>query len=315
VYIDVQRLALGLFGTHMVANSMLVGAAYQAGALPVSGTSIEEAIRLNGTAVEMNLAAFRWGRVAVAHPDALPDVADHKDVRKTIARVADLVTSVDADAELQRLLEVRVNDLVAYQGLRYAARYVDVVRTVAQRERKLGEAGQPVAEAVAWNLYKLMAYKDEYEVARLHLEEAAAAAVTAEFGDGVRVQWNLHPPVLKALGLDRKIALGPWFRPAFSSLLKMRRLRGTPLDVFGYARVRKVERSLVEQYRSMVLAALERLDVGNHEAVVELSSLADLVRGYEDIKLGNVRAYLARVRSLTAELRIPDFIDETLAAV
>jgi indolepyruvate ferredoxin oxidoreductase len=315
VYVDVQRLAVGLFGTHMVANSMLVGAAYQAGALPFALASIEEAIRLNGTAVDLNLAAFRWGRAAVARPDSLPEVGEVKDRAKVIARVADLVTGIDADAELHHLLEVRVNDLAEYQDLRYAAKYAAVVRSVAAAERKVSGEGQALAEAVARNLYKLMAYKDEYEVARLHLEDAAAAAVTAEFGEGVSVKWNLHPPALKALGLNRKVALGSWFRPAFSSLVKMRRLRGTPLDVFGYAEVRKIERALVTHYRRLIETAVDKLDADNRDLVVELAALPDLVRGYEEVKLGNVRAYLERVRDVTARLGLPHLIDDVLAEV
>jgi indolepyruvate ferredoxin oxidoreductase len=144
-----------------------------------------------------------------------------------------------------------------------------------------------------------MAYKDEYEVARLHLEAGARARAEAEVGGELKVSYNLHPPMLRALGMQRKLRLGPWFTPVLGSLQHGRRLRGTPLDPFGYAKVRRVERQLVGEYRDLVGKAAARLTPENHALAVELANLPDMVRGYEDVKLANVDRYrqeLARLR-------------------
>jgi indolepyruvate ferredoxin oxidoreductase len=151
---------------------------------------------------------------------------------------------------------------------------------------------------VARNLYKLMAYKDEYEVARLSLDPQLTASITAQFGEGARYRYQLHPPVLRALGMTSKIGLGPWFRPGFRLLAAGRRLRGTPFDLFGRTQVRRTERTLVSEYRAVVGQLLSGLTTANHALAVEIAGLPDLVRGYEEIKLRNVTAY----RDRSAEL-------------
>jgi indolepyruvate ferredoxin oxidoreductase len=169
---------------------------------------------------------------------------------------------------------------------------------VRDAERTAVPGTQALAEGVTRYLFKLMAYKDEYEVARLHLENDLAAALKAEYPDGVRIQYNLHPPMLRALGFQHKIKLGRWFDGVFRALRAMRGLRGTALDPFGWAEVRRVERALVEEYRGLVEKALVGLDATSHARAVELANLPDLIRGYEDIKLANVRRFREEVRSL-----------------
>jgi indolepyruvate ferredoxin oxidoreductase len=171
---------------------------------------------------------------------------------------------------------------------------------VAEQERVPGSEG--LAQAVARNLFKLMAYKDEYEVARLHLDAYERARLRAELGEGARVWFNLHPPLLRALGLKRKLKLGRWFVPAFRALRAMRRLRGTPFDPFGYAKVRRVERGLVSEYEELVGETLGRLSPDSHAAAVELCELPDLIRGYEAIKLRSVERFTERVAELREEL-------------
>jgi indolepyruvate ferredoxin oxidoreductase len=148
-----------------------------------------------------------------------------------------------------------------------------------------------------------MAYKDEYEVARLHLDAVEQAKLHAEFGEDVKVWFNLHPPLLRAMGLQRKLKLGPWFVPAFRSLYRSRRLRGTKLDPFGRAKVRRVERELIGEYEQLVGEALNLLTPENHDSVVELLELPDLIRGYEDIKLRNVLLYRKRADAALKRLR------------
>jgi len=303
VYLDAQAMAEALFDDHMATNPILLGAAYQAGALPISAASIERAMRLNGVAIEMNLLAFRWGRMAVVDRKHVEAAVKQASGTLEQPRVLDvearaLVDSVDAAGELRRLLEVRVPELIAYQSAAYAKQYVDFVRKVADEERRRAPGRTGVAEAVARHLHKLMAYKDEYEVARLHLDAAVRAELAARFGPAIRVSWHLHPPILRALGWKRKIRFGAWFKPVLAALAALKGLRGTPFDVFGYADVRRVERELVGEYRRLIEAALGRLGAQNHDTVAAIAELPDEVRGYERIKLDNVR----RVREKAAQL-------------
>ncbi len=308
VYLDAQAIAEGLFGDHMAVNPIVLGAAYQAGALPISAASIERAIRINGVAVEMNLLAFRWGRMAVV---------DRKQVEAAVAQATSrptdqiavlspearaLVDTVEASAELRRLLEVRVPELIAYQNAAYACEYVGFVRRVAQVEAERAPGSSGLAEAVARHLHKLMAYKDEYEVARLHLDAALRAQLHAKFGPKIRTYWHLHPPLLRALGLKKKLRLGAWFAPAFKILRSMKGLRGTRFDLFGYAEVRRVERALIGEYRQLLETALVRLTPVTHETARALAELPDEIRGYEHIKLENVVRFRDKAKQLMAQL-------------
>jgi indolepyruvate ferredoxin oxidoreductase len=307
VYVDALGMAEALFNDHMATNFILVGAAYQAGALPISAGSVEAAIQLNGVSVDMNLLAFRWGRMAVVDArrvEAAVQMATGKvETRGALsAEAAALVDAARAQGELRRLLEVRVPELIAYQDAVYAKRYVDVVARVADEEARKTPGRSGLSEAVSRNLFKLMAYKDEYEVARLHLSASLEAELSARFGQEIRYYWHLHPPLFRALGLTKKIRLGSWFRPVFGALRAMRGLRGTALDPFGYARVRREERALVDEYRAHVERALEKLGPDSHDAAVALADLPDMIRGYEEIKLGNITQFRRRAAELSGRL-------------
>jgi indolepyruvate ferredoxin oxidoreductase len=184
---------------------------------------------------------------------------------------------------------------VAYQDAGWARRWAELVRRVHVAEQERAPGHTELAEAVARQLYKLMSYKDEYEVARLHLDAVERAKLQAEFGDDARVYFMLHPPLLRALGLKRKLKLGPWFLPGFRALYRMRRLRGTRLDPFAPAKVRRVERALIEEYEALVAEALPLVTPDTHETAVELLELPDVIRGYEEIKLRNVMLFRKRV--------------------
>jgi indolepyruvate ferredoxin oxidoreductase len=176
---------------------------------------------------------------------------------------------------------------------------VDVVARVAAVEReRIGTTA--FDETVAVNLHKLMAYKDEYEVARLHLDPVFQRLIEREFGVGARVRWHLHPPILRALGIDRTWRFGSWFTPAYRLLHMLRRLRFTPLDPFGRAEVRRVERALIDEYRETVAPLLARLDPVTHASACEIA--ADMIRGYERIKVANVERYRARLAEQSAAL-------------
>jgi indolepyruvate ferredoxin oxidoreductase len=305
VYLDALGLAEALFGDHMAANLLLLGAAYQAGAIPVGAAAIEQALALNGVAVEMNVHAFRAGRLLVADPEWAGTVRRQRAGQVEVwAELGDqaraIVDSVGASGELRRLLEVRVAELCAYQDLRYAADYAAFVRRVAEAERAAVVGETRLAEAVARYLFKLMAYKDEYEVARLHTQAAAAASLAAAFPGPLRVRYHLHPPILRALGWKRKIAVGRWFDPVFHALVRLRRLRGTPFDPFGHATVRRLERALIGEYRAMVERTLADLTPATYERAVRVARLPDLVRGYEGVKLRSVERFRREARALQA---------------
>jgi len=192
------------------------------------------------------------------------------------------------DEESQRLLAIRIGELVAFQNAAYAKAYVDFILAVAARETKAYADRTELTHAVIRNLYKLMAYKDEYEVARLHLKQMWREKLDSMFERPLKVYYNLHPPILRAMGMQRKLKLGPWFDRPMRMLTKMKRLRGTLLDVFGYARVRREERELIGWYREAIELVIDRLNDTNRELSLQIATLPDAIRGYEHIKLARV---------------------------
>ena len=217
VLLDARTIVIGLFGDDQFANVFLVGAGFQTGALPLPPDAIEEAIRVNGVAVEKNIQAFRRGRQYVADPSRAAGRGGPRQARRAEGRVH--ARPADPDP---------AEDLIAYQDHAYARRYLDVVERVRAAEQDKTPGSTALTEAVARYLYKLMAYKDEYEVARLSLEPSLEAGLAAEFGPGARASWRLHPPVLRSLGMQRKIELGPWFIPAFRVLRRDAQAPGHP---------------------------------------------------------------------------------------
>ncbi len=309
LYLDAQQLSERLFGDHMMTNTLVLGAAYQRGLLPVSGEALRQAIELNGAAVEKNLAALRWGRAVVAAPDAVEAATRPPETVEPVRELSDtedyLVTlAVNGDrGELRRLAEVRIPELVAYQDADWARRWAEAVRHVHVAEQERTPGHSELTEAVARQLFKLMAYKDEYEVARLHLDAVERAKLGAEFGEDAKVYFMLHPPLLRALGLKRKLKLGRWFVPGFRMLYRMRRMRGRWMDPFGRAEVRRVERALIDEYRALVNEALALLTPETHATALELLELPDVIRGYEEIKLRNVVLFRKRADAILKRLR------------
>jgi indolepyruvate ferredoxin oxidoreductase len=302
VFIDALGLAETLFGDHMATNLIVLGAAYQAGAIPVSATAIEEAIALNGVAVAMNTHAFRAGRLLVAEPEWVKTVTKPRAgalVMDAVEPTPELAAWLaPLTGETLRLAAIRVPELIEYQNRAYAQQYLDFVKKVAAAEAAWVSGRTELSEAVARYLFKLMAYKDEYEVARLHLKSDLAAALAAEYPEGVKIEYHLHPPTLRGLGWKKKITLGKWFDRVFRALARMKSLRGTPLDPFGRAAVRRLERQLIGEYRALIDKAVAGLSPETYEPAVKLARLPDLIRGYEDIKVGNVKRFRAEVAAL-----------------
>ena len=299
-FIDATRAATALFGASVGANIFLVGYAYQLGAIPLAGASIERAIELNGEAVDMNKAAFEWGRRAVVEPAVV----------EALVKPAPEATS-DARTLSQSFDEVvarRVAFLTAYQNAAYAARYRRLVEKTqaAETARAPGKTG--LADAVARYLFKLMAYKDEYEVARLYSDSAFVKQVNSELGgEHLRFHVHLAPPLLarrdKATGEPKKMTFGPWIFPLFALLAKFKVLRGTAFDPFGYSTERKTERALVRDYEALLDEVLAKLDAGNHHIAVGLAAIPEKIRGFGHVKMRHLKAAKADEAVLLDQFR------------
>jgi len=294
LYLDANWIAERISDDHLATNVVLTGAAFQHGCLPITAGSIEEAIRLNGIAVPQNLAAFRWGRAAAADPTAVRQALTPTDPGPAPigAPAQQLLADHLIPDILRPIVERRVDDLIAYQSTRYAHSYLrEVFSVLAVEQAKAPSPQLPVTAAFAVGLHKLMAYKDEFEVARLHLDTGERAKLGDEFGRGARVRIMLQPPLLKKLGLHGKISLGPAARPTFRLLHAARHLRGTPFDPFGHTRMRRTERELVGEYLGLVGRALGQLHPATTASVAGVADLPDLIRGYEGVKLAAIERF------------------------
>ncbi len=274
VFVDASRLAEGLFASHLAVNVFLLGVAYQGGLIPLSAEAIEEAIRLNKVEAERNVQAFQWGRKY------------YQDARF----VEDLLLPPRPKEQTAGTVDRRVAELTLYQDAEYARQYLEFVREVEVREPKL-------VEPVARYLYKLMAYKDEYEVARL-LTLPAFEQQLGDIWDQIEsIAYNLHPPILRAFGWKKKLKMGGWFRAPLRLLARCKGLRGTSFDPFGYAAVRREERDLIQWYRDLIRAVLDNLSGANLPLAIEIASLPDQIRGYENIKSVSI----AKAKALAAD--------------
>ena len=283
VFVNASELAETLFGGHVFSNMFLVGVAYQRGRLPLSAEAIREAVRLNGVAVQRNLEVFAWGRQYARNPELL-------------APYLPAPSTATVPQSLEALVEDRERELTAYQSPAYAAEYRQAVDRVRAAEEAVRPGSDRLARAVAWSLHKLMAYKDEYEVARLLLDPAFEEQVRTTFERPRRVVYHLHPPVLRRFGFDRKVALGPWIRPFLRLLARGKILRGTALDPFGWMASRQEERGLVKWYGELVDELLERLDARTLDAAAEIAGAPQGIRGYEGIKRRSVERTKTWVR-------------------
>ena len=279
--VDATRIATRLLGDAIGSNLFLLGFAYQQGRVPVSGTAIERAIELNGVAVEMNREAFRWGRRAARDLKAVEGLALQGDEGLEPA----------APKSLDEFIERRAADLTAWQHAAWASRYRELVERVREAERALG-AGEALTDAVARYAYKLMAYKDEYEVARLYTDGAFRERLAASFEGDLRLTFHLAPPVLArrdpVTGEPRKRTFGPWMWRVLGLLAKMRFLRGTPFDPFGRTAERRMERRLIDQYFETVEELVAGLRPENVALAIEIVSVPEQIRGYGHVKQRNV---------------------------
>jgi indolepyruvate ferredoxin oxidoreductase len=298
-FIDATRLATALFGQSIGANMFLVGYAYQLGAIPLSATAIERAIELNGEAVAMNRAAFHWGRRAVVDRAAVEALAQPASAKRDAEHLSE---------SFDEMVERRAKFLANYQNAAYAGQYRALVDRAKATEatRASGKCG--FADAVARYLFKLMAYKDEYEVARLYTDGSFEKQVKAEFaGDSLRFEFHLSPPLLarrdKTTGLPRKMNFGPWVLPAFRLLAKLKFLRGTALDPFGYSLERRTERKLIEDYEAMLEEVFASLTPENHHLAVGLAAIPEKIRGFGHVKQRHLVTAKAEEAALLEQFR------------
>lgn len=305
VWVDAQELSRQRFGSDLYANILLVGVACQRGTLPLEPERLEEAIRRHGADPETNLQAFRYGRLVWAGLDrADQEPARDAGVSATHEeKTAELICSVGAPqgGELEKILDTSIPDLAAYQDHAYARRYAETVARCRQAEEAgCGTADGPFAQTVAVQLHRLMAYRDEYEVARLHRSPLLRAEIAAKFGPGARVRYHLHPPLLARLGRKSKVSIGPGAAVAFGLLASLRRLRQSPFDPFGQSPLRRLEREVRDRYEEAVSARCVSLGPDNLAGAVALAALPAAVRGYGQVKARALEACRAELEALSA---------------
>ncbi len=286
------KLATALFGDAIAANMFLLGHAWQKGLIPIGRAAIEKAIDLNGAGVAMNRGAFAWGRRFAVDPDA---------VRR---RAGDIRETAPAAQTLDEIVARRIEFLTAYQDAAYAERYRSLVEKAKQAERKAAPGKEDFATAVARSAFKLMAYKDEYEVARLHRDPAMRKQLAEQFEGEYRISYNLAPPLFARIdgrtGRPAKMAFGRWIEPAFWLLTRLKGLRGTAFDPFGRTVERRMERRLIADYFALVDDLSGRLTSANITAATELARLPEEVRGYGHVKHAAVDRYEKRKAALIA---------------
>ena len=292
--LNATRIAEGLFGNNVAANTLIVGYAWQKGLLPISAEAFEGAIEANGAAVALNKRAFAWGRLAAIDPSTVTAIAGLDQAEPV------------AVEEIAALVARRTEDLRAYQNDGYAARYATLMRNIIATAAGHGERGEALVRAVAGNAYKLMAYKDEYEVARLYSEPAFRQALAAQFSGVRRLSVYLAPPLLSRIdqrtGRPAKRKFGPWIFSAMAILAKGRRLRGTWADPFGRTTERRTERALRDEYLTTIDTLIARLDADNLDIVAQIAALPDQVRGYGPVKEQAMTRYRTDLRALLREL-------------
>ncbi len=306
IAIDADRAAETLVGSKAAANILLLGVAVQFGALPVAVDAMEQAIRLNGVAVDRNLAAFAWGRRWAADRPLVEQELAHRspsglrvDTDPLPARLARRVAGLDVTDPVRATVVLLAADLVGYQDEGYAGRFVALVeRAAATRDAEF-------TAAVAGMFHKLLAYKDEYEVARLmRSADGLAPALELTGGSVSRVVWHLHPPMMRALGMGRKFRFRHRSRPIFAALERGKRLRGTGLDPFGRTELRRLERELPTEYEAAIERLVAALANGRIIAAqaIEIAGLPDQVRGYEALKMRRVAEYRAQLATALGAL-------------
>jgi indolepyruvate ferredoxin oxidoreductase len=296
-FVDANALTTALMGDAIYTNPFVLGYAWQKGWLPLAYETLLRAIELNGVAIEANQRAFEWGRAAAHDLDA---------VKKT-AFPAQVIELKRAASTLAEIVAKRVDFLSGYRNAAYAKRYAELVERVRKVESDRLNGATRLAEAVARSYFKLLAYKDEYEVARLHADPAFRAKIAAQFEGDYKLNFYLAPPLLSkpdpATGQIAKMRFGPWMMTAFGVLARMKFLRGTVFDVFGRTEERRAERALIGEYEQLIDELLGRLSKDNHAVAIQLASVPEEIRGYGHVKDRSLSTARAQWADLLAQFR------------
>ncbi len=299
-FLDATKLATALMGDSIATNLFMVGYAYQRGLIPVTEPAIMKAIELNGAAIESNKLAFRWGRLAAVDPAKVAAAAMPAKARPESLRLSE---------SLDETIARRVKFLTDYQDTKYAERYTALVAKVREAEARTMPGITELTEAVARYYFKLLAIKDEYEVARLYAETDFVKRVAAQFEGDYHLNFHLAPPVFNkpdpVTGVPKKSSYGPWMMKAFGVLAKMRKYRGTALDIFGRTEERRMERALIVEYEKLVDEILGNLSTQNYATAVELASIPEHIRGYGHVKDAHLKTAKTREAALLAAFRAP----------
>jgi indolepyruvate ferredoxin oxidoreductase len=298
-FIDGARLATALMGDTIATNPFMLGYAYQLGLVPVSEESLMRAIELNGTAIEMNKRSFQWGRWAAVAGNTVEEHARPREAGADSQRLS---------GSLEEIIARRVAYLTDYQNAAYARRYSALLERVRGAERAVAR-GTSFTEAVARYYFKLLAVKDEYEVARLYTDGEFERRVAATFEGDYQLRFHLAPPLWvkpdPVTGQIAKRQYGPWMRTAFRLLAQLKGLRGTAFDLFGRGAERRMERQLLADYEAQVEHLLTRITAANLSLAVEIASLPEQIRGYGQVKDYHLRAAKMREKELLARFDAP----------
>jgi indolepyruvate ferredoxin oxidoreductase len=301
---DAEQVAVQMIGDSIYTNPLMLGFAWQKGRVPLSHAALMRAIELNNVQVDNNKAAFEWGR-RCAH-----DLAAVQALFKA-AQVIEFVKK----PSLAEMVAKRVDFLTAYQNAAYAQSYQIFVDKVRAVEAPLGKTA--LTEAVARYLFKLMAYKDEYEVARLHTDAGFLNKVNAMFEGDFKLNYHLAPPLIASKneqGELQKQQFGPWMLAGFKVLVRLKGLRGTPLDIFGRTEERKMERALIDDYKASIEEALSSLTTENHATALEIARIPELIKGYGHVKARHLATVRPKWAALMQLLRQPALAHQNPAA-
>ena len=298
--LDATRLASALLGDSIGANVLMLGFAFQRGQLPVSGAALYRALELYGRNVEENKLAFDWGRFSAQSHEEVDRLAGTRE------------GGVEPAASLSEIIARRVEFLSEYQDHAYAQRYTGLLTRVTAAEQRTRPGSEALTEAVARNYFGLLAYKDEYEVARLYTQTDFLDSVRRNFGKEAKVNFHFSPPLLAGMDPEthrpKKYRFGPWMVPVLRVLASFRKLRGTKLDPFGYGADRRLERALIAEYEQLLDKIIAELDAPRYELAIELASLPARIRGYGPIKSAAAeRAAVARRQLLEQWAAVPEY--------